>query len=212
MRMSASHDPGEVCIPRRNNRARVARLGDPAALRTRAVQEGYLFFRGPLPAADVLDVRRHELAVVERYGWRASGQDSLGGRLSTDALNAVPEAPMRTDIGVSIAAYHDVQRLASMHRQPHHPRLLEVYRALFGSEVLVHPRHISRIKRHRHHQPRIITAQHGSAEDRTAALEALAPPLFRTAFARLSFTLRASSDGQSAFSRNGWAAISSNSR
>ena len=120
-------------------------LGDPAALRTRAVQEGYLFFRGLLPAADVLEVRRHELAVVERYGWRAPGQDSLGGRLNTDALNAVPEAPMRTDIGVSIAAYHDVQRLESMHRLPHHPRLLEVYRALFGSEVLVHPRHIARM-------------------------------------------------------------------
>ena len=52
---------------------------------------------------------------------------------------------MRTDIGVSLAAYHEVQRLESMHRLPHHPRLLAVYRALFGGEVLVHPRHIARM-------------------------------------------------------------------
>ena len=52
---------------------------------------------------------------------------------------------MRTDIGVSIDAYNDVQRLERIHRLPHHPRLLSLYRILFKQEVLVHARHIARM-------------------------------------------------------------------
>ncbi len=122
-----------------------ALLGDAKALRARAQEDGYLFLRGLLPEPEVLQVRADELAVVEKYGWRQSGQDSLGGWINTAALYQVPEAEMRADIGVSTAAYHDVQKLESMHRLPHHPRLLELYRALFGGEVLVHPRHIARM-------------------------------------------------------------------
>ena len=52
---------------------------------------------------------------------------------------------MRLDIGVSNAAYDDVQRLESVHRLPHHARLLALYRTLFGGDMLVHPRHIIRL-------------------------------------------------------------------
>ncbi len=52
---------------------------------------------------------------------------------------------MRTDIGVSVEAYNEVQRLESLHRLPHHPRLTGLYRLLFGKEILIHPRHIARM-------------------------------------------------------------------
>ncbi len=120
-------------------------LEDPAALRQRAAQDGYLFFKRFLPTQDVLDLRKEMLGVVEKYGWRQAGQDAYGGRLDLDALNRVPEEEMRTDIGVSTAAYHDVQRLERFHRLPHHPRLLALYRTLFGEDVLVHARHIARM-------------------------------------------------------------------
>jgi ectoine hydroxylase-related dioxygenase (phytanoyl-CoA dioxygenase family) len=120
-------------------------LDDPIELRARAMREGYLFFRGLLPKADVLHVRADELAVIEQHGWRQPKQDALGGLIDVDALNQVPESAMRTDIGVSSEAYCDVQKLASMHRLPHHPRLVALYRTLFESEVLVHPRHIARM-------------------------------------------------------------------
>ncbi|QYM80316.1 phytanoyl-CoA dioxygenase family protein [Horticoccus luteus] len=121
-------------------------LGDPAALRARAREDGYLFFKQRLPADEVLALRAELLAVVERHGWRQPGQDALGGLVDYDAINRVTEEAMhRTDVGVTADAYHDVQKLERFHRLPHHPRLLEIYRALFDGEVLVHPRHIARM-------------------------------------------------------------------
>lgn len=121
------------------------RAGDFDGLRARAEEEGYLFFPGLLPVAAVLRVRADLLAVVERYGWRQPGQDAYGGRINRDALDVVPAEEMRSDIGVSHAAYHDVQKLPSFHKLPHHPALLALYRGLFGEEVFVHPRHIARM-------------------------------------------------------------------
>ena len=120
-------------------------LNDPSALRERAARDGVLFFRAFLPRAEVLALRAEMLAVVDSHGWRLPGQDPYGGLISVDAINQVPEEVMRTDIGVSTAAYHAVQKLESFHRLPHHPRLLGLYRALFEEQVLVHPRHIARM-------------------------------------------------------------------
>ena len=121
-------------------------LTDPAALRARAETDGYLFFKGRLPADEVLALRAELLAVVDKYGWRQPGQDALGGLIDYDAINRLTEEEMhRTDVGVPAPAYHDVQKLERFHRLPHHPRLLEIYRTLFGREVLVHPRHIARM-------------------------------------------------------------------
>lgn len=120
-------------------------LADPAALRQRAAEDGYLFFRQFLPRDEVLALRAEMLGVVERHGWLQSGQDALGGLINVEALSRVPEELMRTDIGVSTAAYHDVQRLERFHRLPHHPGLLALYRTLFDQEVLVHARHIARM-------------------------------------------------------------------
>ncbi len=120
-------------------------LENTAALRNRAAEDGYLFFRQFPPKEEVLSLRAEMLAVVDRYGWRKSGQDAQGGLIDIDALNQVPEDQMRTDIGVSTAAYHDVQKLERLHRLPHHPKLLALYRSLFDQDVLVHARHIARM-------------------------------------------------------------------
>jgi len=52
---------------------------------------------------------------------------------------------MRSDIGVSNEAYHAVQKLELFHTLPHHPKLLSLYRNLFGKEAIPHPRHIARM-------------------------------------------------------------------
>lgn len=120
-------------------------LHDFAALRARAEEEGYLFFRSFLPPDDLVPVRRALLNVVDDFGWLAPSADPLEGRIRLDALNSVPEDEMRLDIGVSEEAYKAAQRLEVVHRLPHHPRLLEFFRQFFQDEVLVHPRHIVRM-------------------------------------------------------------------
>ncbi len=120
-------------------------LGDAKGLRERAVGDGFLFFRGLLPRTDVMALRKDLLTVVERHGWRQPGQDDLGGALDLEAINRVPEGEMRMDIGVSALAYDDVQRLEALHAFPHHPRLMDLYRGIFGEKVLLHPRHIVRM-------------------------------------------------------------------
>lgn len=120
-------------------------LDDPDALRVRAERDGYLYVKGLIPAEALLAVRRDLLGVIRDFGWLAPRIDPLDGLLDVSALNAVPESEMRTDIGVSSAAYDAVQRLESVHRLPHHPALLALYRSLFGRVVLVHPRHIVRM-------------------------------------------------------------------
>ena len=120
-------------------------LDDPQALHARARQDGCLFFRQLLPKAEVLSLRAEMLGVVARHGWLRPGQAPLGGLIDLEALAQIPEEQMRTDIGVSTAAYDDVQRLEAFHRLPHHPALLALYRLLFDGEVLVHPRHIARL-------------------------------------------------------------------
>jgi len=120
-------------------------LGDPERLRARAQQDGYLFFRGLLPAADVLQMRAELLEVVTRHGLRDARRDALDGTVDAASLNRVSAEDLRDDIGVPKTLYEDVQKLPSMHRLPHHPRLLGFYRSFFGQEVLVHPRHIVRM-------------------------------------------------------------------
>ena len=122
-----------------------ALLDDYSALRKRAAEDGYLFFKHFLPKEEIIALREDMLGVVEKYGWLQTGQDAYGGLINLEALNQVPEEKMRTDIGVSIEAYDDVQRLERIHRLPHHPRLLSLYRILFEQDVLVHARHIARM-------------------------------------------------------------------
>lgn len=120
-------------------------LDDARSLRKRGEADGYLFFKRLIPRDDILALRQELLEVVDRHGWRTEGQGPLGGEVNLDKLNTVPDAEMRLDIGVSAKAYNDVQKLERVHRLPHHPNLINLYRVLFGSEVLVHPRHIVRM-------------------------------------------------------------------
>lgn len=120
-------------------------LGDKSALLERAGHDGYLFFRGLLPRDLVLQLREQMLQVVDSFGWRVANQDKLGGRIDLEALNRVPDESMREDIGVSKEAYCEAQKLELLHSLPHHPKLIALYRELFGDEVLVHPRHIARM-------------------------------------------------------------------
>jgi hypothetical protein len=126
-------------------------LNNREALLKRADEDGYLFFKQLVPKSEVLAVRRDLLGVIDASGWRKPGEEPLSGTIDLEALNRIPAEQMRLDIGVSIEAYNAAQKLESVHRLPHHKALIDLYRTLFDSDVLVHPRHIIRM----------ITAHHG---------------------------------------------------
>ncbi|MGH8776449.1 MAG: phytanoyl-CoA dioxygenase family protein [Jiangellaceae bacterium] len=121
-------------------------LDDPHALRERAAEHGYLFVRGALPRDTVLDVRRRFMAILDRHGWLAPGQDPMEGIADTAAFDReLQQETVFCGVGVTAAAYRDVQRVREFHELAHHPALMSVFRALFESEVFPHPRNIARL-------------------------------------------------------------------
>lgn len=121
-------------------------LNDPAALRARAETDGFLYFRQFLPREPILELRRQILEIVKRYGWLKAGTELMDGIAD---LTAVAESDTRDKslgaIGVTSKAYRDIQCLELFHSLPHHPKILAMYRTLWGTEVLPHPRHIARV-------------------------------------------------------------------
>ncbi|MGN6609831.1 MAG: phytanoyl-CoA dioxygenase family protein [Jatrophihabitans sp.] len=120
-------------------------LSDGEGLVARAETDGYLFFRGLLPRADVLELRAEILEVLSPYGWVRGPAQEHPGTLDADAVAAIEVADLRRDIGVTADAYIAVQKLLAVHQLPHHPALLSLYTALLGSRPFVHPRHIVRM-------------------------------------------------------------------
>ncbi len=116
-------------------------LGDRARLRAAARERGYLFFRGLLPAAEVLAVRRAVLQVTAAHGALAGDAAEAGAAEAGVARPGVhlTEYDRTPEF---IAYYSDLQRLRVFHALPHHPRLMAVLERLLGPEVWVHPRHI----------------------------------------------------------------------
>lgn len=116
--------------PFQDSTRRVAR---PDELRARAAEDGYLFLPGLLPPADVLAVRDAILFLCVEAGWCTPGGRAAG---AGPFIEGQPEY---------MAVYDRIQRLEVFHSLALHPALLGLYRALFGAEVLAHPRNIARV-------------------------------------------------------------------
>jgi hypothetical protein len=118
-------------------------LDSPEALRQRADEDGFLFFKQFLPKEPVLELRRQVLNVVAKYGWLRTDGDLMDGLCDMDAVRA-SDATLRS-MGVTMDAYREIQQLELFHALPHHPKLIGLYEKIFGGEVLPHPRHIARV-------------------------------------------------------------------
>lgn len=116
-------------------------LNDPAALRARMDRDGFFFFRGLLPPAPVLDLRRQILGVCQKYGWLAPGAALMDGLIDPSAQ----QIDVFCQVGVTRAAYADVYRLEAFHRLAQQPAIMDVLGRLMGETVLPHPRHIARL-------------------------------------------------------------------
>lgn len=115
-------------------------LSDPTGLKAKAEADGYLFFKGLLPAETLLEVRRHILEILDRHGFLDQQTELMDGRI--DMEKVAQSEPFE---GCTEEVYKDVQCLESFHRLSHHPHLIRVYEALFDAPVLPHPRNIARV-------------------------------------------------------------------
>ena len=118
-----------------------ALLDNPQALRQQMANDGFLFFRGLLPAAEIAALRRQILQICDNNGWIAPGTELMDGIADPSADAMEPFC----GVGVPPAAYGDVQCLESFHRLAHNPRLVAMLGQLFDETVLVHALKIARL-------------------------------------------------------------------
>ncbi len=117
-------------------------LDQPEELRARADRDGYLFFRGLLPAEDILEVRRQLLAIMVKHKMVRTDRDVMEGWVDHENVR---DMESWGGTGVTQQAYYDLQKLQIFHALPHHPHMLRMYETLFGKPTLPHPRNIARL-------------------------------------------------------------------
>ena len=114
-------------------------LNDPQALRQRAREDGCLFFKGLLPAADLLDVRRQILHIGQQHGWLKESADLLDG-MACEGLSVIESGdPRWKDF------YCDVLKLRDFHALALHSAITDMLATLFGEKALPHSRNICRV-------------------------------------------------------------------
>ncbi len=115
-------------------------LANPAELKAKANSDGYLFFKGLLPAEPLLGLRREILEILNHHGFLDRQTELMDGKM--DMKKIAQYEPFE---GCTEEVYKEVQCLESFHRLSHHPELIRVYETLFDAPVLPHPRNIARV-------------------------------------------------------------------
>ena len=118
-------------------------LGNPARLQARAAANGYLYFPGLLPAADVLPVRHDVLQVADHHGLlRAGVEPDAGIRKEGVYIDLEYDKPTPPALQ---RFYNDILSLRSFNAFPHHATVMDLLEALIGAPTFVHPRHICHV-------------------------------------------------------------------
>jgi hypothetical protein len=121
-------------------------LQDSEALRERARQDGYLFFKGLFPREHILEVRRQLLEILDENGLMDRGQPLLLGAANQEAVDSLSEEDANWNgVGVPLHIYKQVQQLEAFHALAHDRKLLSIFGSLFGERAIPHPRNIGRL-------------------------------------------------------------------
>ena len=113
-------------------------LDDPAELRRRMADEGYLFIKGLQNRNQVMSLRRDMLGVMMRAGWLVEGTDPMDGIADISRRCAEGDAEYTP-------VYHEVYKLQSFHESGHWPEVVEVIEKIVDGPVLPHPCKIARL-------------------------------------------------------------------
>lgn len=121
-------------------------LSGPDRLRARANDDGLLFFRGLLPRARVLEVRRSVLDILDSFGVMDPNYPLMEGMADIEAVNRYTTEELQWNgVGVTLEMYRRIQKLEAFHALAHSPEILSVFTALFEETPFPHPRNIGRI-------------------------------------------------------------------
>ena len=112
-------------------------LGDPAALRARMDEEGYLFLRGIMPATTLVQLLEEVTGILHRIGWIRGG----AARLAAESL----VLPCREGEPRYFEALDRIQQLESFHAVAHEPALVAVMEMLLGKGAFPHPLGVMRL-------------------------------------------------------------------
>ena len=112
-------------------------LTQPQVLRTRLEQSGYLFFRGLLNKEALLNVRSEILTLCQENGWIKQGTRLMDGLFRGGAIPDYSSEYM--------TMYRKLIKLESFNAYSRSPEILELFKSIFESEVLAHPRNIARV-------------------------------------------------------------------
>ena len=113
-------------------------LGDAKALRKRANEDGYLYFRQLFDPDSLLNLRRQILQLCQQSDWLKPDIDLMEGIANPEAVTVEPEPAY-------LEVYSEVMKLQDFHGLAHYPALMAMFDTLFGEPTLVHPRNIARI-------------------------------------------------------------------
>jgi ectoine hydroxylase-related dioxygenase (phytanoyl-CoA dioxygenase family) len=113
-------------------------LNKPELLRKRADEEGYLFVKRLVEPEVVLQVRHDILTIAKKFGLLKSNTNMMDGIANPE------EKYVEANWRLWKEYYAEIQRCRSFHQLAHHPNIVNLFENLFGKNVLVHPRNISR--------------------------------------------------------------------
>src|SRR5689334_22711662 len=94
---------------------------DPAALRRRMDEDGYLFVRGLIPRADIAALRRQTLAMAAEAGWLQGDPDASVANQAAACVD--PEADY-------LRVFKPMYRLEALHALAHAPAVLRLLEGL----------------------------------------------------------------------------------
>ena len=118
-------------------------LGDRERLRTRAAENGYLFFPGLLPTHEVLAIRHAVQQVAAEHHLLRPGSDP-DAAIRRDGVYVDVEYE-RNPTPVVRSFYNAVLGMRPFNAFFHHPTVVGVLDDLFGEPLFVHPRVICHI-------------------------------------------------------------------
>jgi ectoine hydroxylase-related dioxygenase (phytanoyl-CoA dioxygenase family) len=111
---------------------------DPAEIRRRMDEEGYLFFKGLQDKDKLMSLRKDMLTVMMEGGWLVAGTDPV------DGVADITKQCTEGDVAYT-NVYRHVQAVESFHQSGHWPEVVSMIEKIVDGPVLPHPQKITRL-------------------------------------------------------------------